>query len=173
MGRGPAAADPEPALRALQSEQIRPTERRETLPRSDQIANGPKIYVFKNIRFAAPPLGARRFAQPQPPLDETAAGVQTGAVGNMCVQIVPQYTYDLSKNATSSGGSTGAVGKFFGGLFAGVAPMLFHGDEDCLFLDLYVPGSAAREPAGKRLPVTSWYYGGAVSNAFRSLTLRC
>jgi hypothetical protein len=78
----------------------------------------------------------------------------------MCVQIVPQYTYDLSKNAS---GATAAVGKLFGSIFAGVAPVLFRGDEDCLFLDVYVPGSAAREPAGKRLPAVSWYYGGAVS----------
>jgi hypothetical protein len=86
----------------------------------------------------------------------------------MCVQIVPQYTYDLSKNATSGGGSTGAMGKFFESVFTGLAPMLFHGDEDCLFLDLYVPGAAVREPVGKRMPVASWYYGGAVSKAFRS-----
>jgi hypothetical protein len=127
-----------------------------------QLLIASKIYVFKNIRYAAPPLGARRFAKPEPPLKETS-GVQTGAVGNMCVQIVPQYTYDLSRNA--SGGASAGFGKLFGGIFAGVAPVLFKGDEDCLFLDLYVPGSALREPARSRLPAVSWYFGGAVSAA--------
>ena len=91
--------------------------------------------------------------------------MQTGAAGSMCVQIVPQYTYDLSKNLTSDSGPTAATNKLFGTLFAGVAPVLFKGDEDCLFLDMYVPGAAAREPARSRLSVASWYYGGAVSEA--------
>jgi hypothetical protein len=107
----------------------------------------------------------RRFAAPEKPLDETGMGVQAGAAGNMCVQIVPQYTLDLSKNASKAGGGGGAadaVGKLFGSLFAGVAPVLFKGDEDCLFLDVYVPGAALRGE-GKKLAVASWYYGGAVS----------
>ncbi len=81
-------------------------------------------------------------------------------MGSMCVQIVPQYTYDLSKNAS---GVSAVTGKLIGGIFAAVAPVLFRGDEDCLFLDVYVPGSAVREPAAKKLPAVSWYYGGAVS----------
>jgi hypothetical protein len=84
-------------------------------------------------------------------------GVQTGEIGDMCVQVVPQYTFDLAKNGNF------VVNKLLDSLFAWLAPIIFKGDEDCLFLDLYVPGSAIREPRSSRLPVASWYFGGAVS----------
>lgn len=43
-----------------------------------------QYYVFKNIRFAAPPTGERRWKKPAPPLTET--GVQDGSVGYQCNQ---------------------------------------------------------------------------------------
>lgn len=39
-------------------------------------------------------------------------------------------------------------------------PLFSNGDEDCLFLDVYVPGQAVRNPSLK-LPVVVWMYGGA------------
>jgi carboxylesterase type B len=65
------------------------------------------FYVYKNVRFAAPPVGSLRFQQPQQPLLETS--VNNGTVGGNC------YT-----------------------------------QEDCLFLDIYVPASAQ---AGSNLSV--------------------
>jgi carboxylesterase type B len=41
------------------------------------------MYTFKNIRFAASPVGQLRFAKPAPPLP--VVGVQTGKVGNYCI----------------------------------------------------------------------------------------
>jgi carboxylesterase type B len=38
------------------------------------------------------------------------------------------------------------------------------GNEDCLYLDVYVPGKALKDPKAK-LPVMNWIYGGAVSSA--------
>jgi carboxylesterase type B len=65
------------------------------------------FYVYKNIRFAAPPVGSLRFQEPQPPLPETAV---------------------------NDGSDRGACGT----------------QEDCLFLDVYVPASAQ---AGSNLSV--------------------
>ena len=65
------------------------------------------FYVYKNVRFAAPPVGSLRFQEPQPPLQETT--VNNGSVGGTC------FT-----------------------------------QEDCLFLDIYVPASAQ---AGSSLSV--------------------
>lgn len=48
----------------------------------------------------------------------------------------------------------GFIGKLSGGLFSG-------GDEDCLFLDLYVPGTAVNSPSTTSLPVVVWFFGGA------------
>ena len=38
-------------------------------------------------------------------------------------------------------------------------PLFSGGDEDCLFLDVYVPGKALKNPSLK-LPVVVWIYGG-------------
>lgn len=43
-----------------------------------------KLYVFKNIRFAAPPIGNLRWAKPAPPNQQS--GVQDGSYGPVCVQ---------------------------------------------------------------------------------------
>lgn len=40
-------------------------------------------------------------------------------------------------------------------------PIFEGGDEDCLFLDLYVPGKAIRNETESALPVVVWIYGGA------------
>jgi len=42
------------------------------------------IYLFSNIRFAAPPLGNLRWAAPQPP--SIQSGIQDGRVGGSCSQ---------------------------------------------------------------------------------------
>jgi carboxylesterase type B len=47
---------------------------------------------------------------------------------------------------------------------SGIGAALYDaGEEDCLFLDLYVPGKAIRDPVNSKLPVMNWIYGGAVS----------
>lgn len=47
-------------------------------------ANILQYYTFKNIRFAAPPVGNLRWEKPAPPLQQ--AGVQDGKVGYQCNQ---------------------------------------------------------------------------------------
>ncbi|KAF2401130.1 alpha/beta-hydrolase [Trichodelitschia bisporula] len=102
------------------------------------------LYVFKNIRFAAPPVGRLRFAKPAPPAPNTT--LQLGAYGPSCPQSVP--------GGLLPGGLTSSidVGSFLAGA-AGVS-------EDCLFLDVYVPAKAWSREVGP-LPVVNWIYGGA------------
>lgn len=97
------------------------------------------VYTFKNIRFAAPPVGNLRFQLPQPPLQQH--GVQDGSYGNVCFQAA------LAGLTGSSSGSLGSL------ISAG------NQSEDCLFLDVYVPGKAMSGQASN-LPVIVWIYGG-------------
>lgn len=50
-----------------------------------------------------------------------------------------------------------AINQFLGGI---PLPIFSGGSEDCLFLDIYVPGKAIRDPS-LGLPVIVWIYGGA------------
>ncbi|KAL8684730.1 MAG: hypothetical protein Q9224_006164, partial [Gallowayella concinna] len=111
------------------------------------------IYVFKNIRFAAPPTGNLRWAKPAPPTPE--AGIQDGSYGPICIQAPikgPQLT---------GPGANSPFGKAFNQFLAGIpVPALQPSSEDCLFLDVYVPAKAIKDPSLK-LPVISWFFGGA------------
>ncbi|KAL8820359.1 MAG: hypothetical protein Q9223_001408 [Gallowayella weberi] len=121
--------------------------------RAKYIPNG-DIYVFKNIRFAAPPTGDLRWAKPAPPTPEPTR-LQDGSYGPVCVQAPikgPQLT---------GPGADSPFGKAFNQFLGGIpVPSLQKASEDCLFLDLYVPGKAITNP-GLKLPVISWFYGGA------------
>jgi carboxylesterase type B len=90
-----------------------------------------QIYKFSNIRFAAPPTGELRWAKPAPPNHTNT--IETGEYGPSCIQA-----------------SIGAV----------LLSDTFTQAEDCLFLDLYVPGTAVRN-SNVKLPVVVWIYGGA------------
>jgi len=45
------------------------------------------VYIFANIRFAAPPVGNLRWAEPTDPIVED--GIQDGSVGGTCFQSTP------------------------------------------------------------------------------------
>ncbi|KAL2036774.1 hypothetical protein N7G274_010498 [Stereocaulon virgatum] len=111
------------------------------------------IYTFKNVRFAAPPIGKIRWARPAPPLTET--NTQDGSYGLICIQAPikgPQLT---------GSGASSAVGRAANQFLAGIpVPSFANMSEDCLFLDVYVSAAAVRNPSLK-LPVISWFYRGA------------
>jgi carboxylesterase type B len=107
----------------------------------NQFANTGKTYVFKNIRFAAPPLGKLRWAKPAAPLKQD--GIQDGSDGKICTQ---------AKMGNGPPRTTSPSG------------------EDCLFLDLTVPGEAIRTP-GLKLPVVNWIYGGAYGKLISEVSL--
>ncbi|KIM92857.1 hypothetical protein OIDMADRAFT_138895 [Oidiodendron maius Zn] len=100
--------------------------------RASTYDNSTDVYTFRNIRYAAPPTGKLRWAAPVSP--ESVKGVQDGSYGPACIQL-PSVT-------------------FAGGLFTVTST-----SEDCLFLDVYVPGNAIRGQT-KGLAVVVWIYGG-------------
>lgn len=111
------------------------------------------MYAFKNIRFGAPPVGKLRFAKPAPP--ESTPGVQIKQKGGTCPQFLPtkfivQATNGVGGALLSELSKAFDLGKWMGG-----GPT----NEDCLFLDVYVPGEALRKKAS--FPVVNWIYGGA------------
>lgn len=61
-----------------------------------------KIYTFKNIRFAAPPVGNLRWAKPAPPAQEKT--VQDGSYGPICLQALVSAgsAFNLSALPTSA-----------------------------------------------------------------------
>ncbi|KAL2870159.1 Alpha/Beta hydrolase protein [Aspergillus lucknowensis] len=93
------------------------------------------VYRFRNIRFAAPPVGDLRWAKPAPP--EPVHGVQDGSYGHNCIAgpIPGAFDDPVFQNLTKNGG------------------------EDCLFLDVYVPGHVLKHRK-KSVPVVVWIYGG-------------
>jgi len=111
------------------------------------------IYTFKNIRFAAPPTGDLRWAKPAAAPSNSA--LQDGSVGNRCPQAAINGLNVLGNNANAL---TAAVDQFITNKI--LAPIgESGGSEDCLFLDIYVPGSAIRGEVSN-LPVVHWIYGG-------------
>ncbi|KAJ0423580.1 Alpha/Beta hydrolase protein [Aspergillus carlsbadensis] len=94
------------------------------------------VYTFRNIRYAAPPIGDLRWSKPAPP--KWISGVQDGSYGPNCIQAaIPDVFFMPGKE----------------GLFESAG-------EDCLFLDIYVPGKALRRRRSK-VPVVVWVHGGA------------
>ncbi|KAI1388022.1 Alpha/Beta hydrolase protein [Hypoxylon trugodes] len=122
------------------------------LYRAASYDNANDIYTFKNVRYAAPPVGDLRWAKPAPPLNES--GIQDGSKGHSCVQAAPNGLNLLGTGNQSPVG--GAINQFLGGI---PIPIFSGGSEDCLFLDMYVPGKAIKNPSQK-LPVVVFVYGG-------------
>jgi carboxylesterase type B len=88
--------------------------------------------MFKNIRFAAPPLGQLRWAKPAPPLKQD--GIQQDYEGRACIQ------------STAGRSRPG---------------MVANEGEDCLYLDVTVPGEIIRNSSSAKVPVVDWIHGGA------------
>ncbi|KAK4041356.1 lipase 1 [Parachaetomium inaequale] len=99
-------------------------------------ASGRKVAVYKNIRFANPPIGNLRFRLPDVRLPKTP-GIQDGnvpALENHCISSAhPGAPYPPYNGTT-------------------------WGQEDCLFLDVYVPDNVR---PGDEVPVLHWFVGSA------------
>jgi len=87
------------------------------------------VATFKDIPFAAPPVGRLRWRAPQPPAPWRGVRDAT-AYGPECLQMA-------------------SLGRVRPGV---------QQSEDCLTLNVFTP---AHRPAGARLPVMVWIYGGA------------
>ena len=108
-----------------------------------------QIYKWENIRFAAPPVGDLRWAKPAPPIPNST--LQDGSYGNACVQAPIEGLNIVGELSDTPFGN--AVDDFLTQI---ENPVLSGGAEDCLFLDLYVPGKAVRAPNATSLPVIHW-----------------
>ncbi|KAH9231140.1 hypothetical protein K456DRAFT_1841511 [Colletotrichum gloeosporioides 23] len=99
------------------------------------------IYVFRNVRFGAKP---ERFGAPSFP-DWEDDSVQDSRGGRSCIQINPNGLKNPpgGRNLIYEEPDTSIIE-----------------DEDCLFLDIYVPVKAFDKDS-TRLPVVVWLYGGA------------
>ncbi|KAH7906752.1 Alpha/Beta hydrolase protein [Hygrophoropsis aurantiaca] len=103
------------------------------------------VTTFTGIRYAAPPLGELRFAAPQPPTAQTGVQDATG-IPAMCYQgpygnneTAPVSVYGFNKRATAVQATS----------------------EDCLFLNVFIPGEMPAEAVtGGGLPVVFWIHGG-------------
>ncbi|KAI4864128.1 alpha/beta-hydrolase [Hypoxylon rubiginosum] len=115
--------------------------------RANSYNSADDIYTFKNIRYAAPPVGDLRWAKPAPPLNES--GIRDGSMGHSCMQAAPNGLNLLGTGNQSPVG--GALNQFLGGI---PLPIFSGGSED------YVPGKALKNPSQK-LPVVVFVYGGA------------
>ncbi|MCX5300910.1 carboxylesterase family protein [Streptomyces sp. NBC_00193] len=96
------------------------------------------IAVFRGIPYAAPPVGARRFAAPEPP--EAWDGVRdAGAYG----PTAPKVPYPEA--------------------FAALLPDPEVPGDDCLNLNVWTPAPVDRETRSAPLPVMVWIHGGALT----------
>ncbi len=99
--------------------------------------------VYKGIRYAKPPVGDRRFRAPEP-IEPWEGVYHADKFGHICFQ------------KRRDKGSF--YDKEFGGDTDGNTIM----DEDCLFLNIWVPDHEPNE----QLPVAFWIHGGAFMTGF-------
>ena len=101
-----------------------------------------QFFTFRNIRFGAAPIGSLRFAASvYPSAIPDPSAFQNSSYGPSCTQV------DATKPCTP------------GGNIAKQVHTAAELNEDCLFLDIYVPQSAFL--GGPPLPVVVWFFGGA------------
>uniref|UniRef100_A0A914KX18 Carboxylic ester hydrolase n=1 Tax=Meloidogyne incognita TaxID=6306 RepID=A0A914KX18_MELIC len=110
-----------------------------------QAATGKYISQFLGVPFAEPPIGKLRFRRPIPKRPWREQWNAT-TFRDSCVQSPDTY-----------------FGDFYGAtMWNSNTPC----SEDCLYLNIYVPGEIDRE---KRLPVLFWIYGGGFWSGTASL----
>jgi para-nitrobenzyl esterase len=101
-----------------------------------------KSYVFKNVPYAAPPVGQLRWKEPQPVIPWKGIR-KADHFGNAAYQAAHQKGEFYQK-------------EFF---FDGDAPY----SEDCLYLNIWTP---APGKTNKKLPVAMWIHGGAYTGGW-------
>lgn len=90
------------------------------------------VEVFRGVPYAAPPIGQLRFHPPQPPLRWPGTRL-ADTFGAVCPQKYPDLTNRTAALMQMPKGRYHYLKKY--------VPLLVNQSEDCLFLNIYVPGS--------------------------------
>jgi para-nitrobenzyl esterase len=110
--------------------------------------SSPGIRVFKGIPFAAPPVGALRWKEPQP-VAKWSGVRDASKFGNVCIQ--------------PAGPTTGPGARLNIAVLPDSPPL----SEDCLYLNVWT----AAANAGERRPVMVYIFGGAFTEGAGSVPL--
>jgi carboxylesterase type B len=115
-----------------------------------------EIYTFSNIRYAADPGGELRFRAPQaPPINRSS--IQDGSGIKMCPQGFPNWQVAAFTpiGEFASGKVPFSIKAWERSFNETVEAPDFNANtsEDCLFLDVYVPGKVLRESKLENAPV--------------------
>ncbi|GAB1316190.1 Carboxylic ester hydrolase [Madurella fahalii] len=92
------------------------------------------LNIWKGIRYAAPPLGPRRWQAPQPPAVNRTSTLLANAFGPACPQALSAKP--------------------------GASSVFIPGNEDCLFLNVYSPEPQSEPSPSPGLPVLVVIHGG-------------
>ncbi|CAG9863440.1 unnamed protein product [Phyllotreta striolata] len=93
------------------------------------------VEVFRGVPYAAPPVGPLRFRPPQPPVSWPGTRL-ADSFGAACPQKYPDVTNRTAALQFMPKGRYAYLRK--------LVPLLANQSEDCLFLNIYVPGSGNR-----------------------------
>ena len=121
------------------------------------------IYVFSNIRYAQPPTGNLRFRAPLPPKTDRST-IQTGSEIRTCPQGVPDWQSNAFIPISRFSNGVPFTLEAWEAAINSSTPFpqsVFNGNvtEDCLFLDVHVPGEILRSAQGDKraeAPVLVW-----------------
>ncbi|KAL6808409.1 Alpha/Beta hydrolase protein [Trichoderma camerunense] len=121
------------------------------------------IYTFSNIRYAAAPEGNLRFRAPQaPPTNRTS--IQDGSGVRMCPQGYPNWLVSAFTpiGEFASGEVPFSINAWEESFNETFKTINFNTatSEDCLFLDVYVPGKVLQQSKLKNAPVLVYIHGG-------------
>ncbi|RZC33173.1 COesterase domain containing protein [Asbolus verrucosus] len=90
------------------------------------------VEVFRGVPYAAPPIGPLRFRAPQAPLPWPGTRL-ADTFGAVCPQKLPDVSNRTAALQSMPKGRYQYLKK--------LVPLLVNQSEDCLFLNIYVPGS--------------------------------
>ncbi|XP_066143915.1 neuroligin-1-like isoform X1 [Euwallacea fornicatus] len=93
------------------------------------------VEVFRGVPYAAPPVGPLRFATPKPPLPWPGT-----RLADTFAPVCPQKYPDITNRSAALEGMPKGRYQYLKKLL----PLLVNQSEDCLFLNIYVPGSGNR-----------------------------
>ncbi|KAH8201795.1 hypothetical protein TruAng_004059 [Truncatella angustata] len=125
------------------------------------------IYTFSNIRYARQPIGDLRFRAPLPPLENRTV-VQNGTGTRVCPQGIPEWQEKASQAIAQFSNSTVPFNltkweETLGKANAAGVNVNAVSSEDCLFLDVHVPGQFFRnrgKSSNFEVPVLVEIHGG-------------